>query len=299
MDTQLRQAEIICDTKRFARRHIECGEEFGYLPNAGEQIYCVRHAPTGARIGQVLVAGCYAFSRERAYISWVRWARFLARHGLEVLRFDYRGSGESTGTFVEMDFDAWLDDTRCCARWLSDRGGGCPLVLHGFELGALLACKVFSQGIGDALLAWSPPASARDILSQALQCQKIQHYARRGPAWREGDQVLTEELEAGRPVVVGGCTISPRVWKQSSSLVFGEPQSGTRAGGAQGVRPCRVSHLDASAGPLCMSGGIIKPGQAEAGQLNPDLTGLFQENLDWICHHLTSYRRPHAPSSPN
>ena len=32
---------------------------------------------------------------------------------------------------------------------------------------------------------------------------------------------------------------------------------------------------------------IVRPGPTEAGQLNPDLTDLFQENLDWICHHLT------------
>ena len=45
MDTQWRQAEIIYDAKRSVRRHNECAEEFGYLPNGGEQIYCVSPCP--------------------------------------------------------------------------------------------------------------------------------------------------------------------------------------------------------------------------------------------------------------
>ena len=263
-------------------------------------MYVVRHRPRGCRIGQILLAGCYAFRRERAYISWVRWARFLAMHGLEVLRFDYRGAGESTGDFARMDFDAWLDDTRCCARCLRDRGDGCPLVLHGFELGALLACKVFNQGIGDALLAWSPPESARDILCQALYVHRIQQYAMRMRKHRAGHEELTAELEAGRPVVVGGCTVSPHLWEQSADLVFVEPKPHGASSKAHGVRPYRVFHLDATAGPLCMSGSVVRPDQTdELGQLNPDLTPWFKENLDWICHSLIDDWRSRATHPAN
>lgn len=300
MDMQWRQAEVICDSKHSVQRRTQCAaEEFGYLSGGDEQIYCVRHAPIGHRVGQVLLAGCYAFSRERAYISWVRWARFLARHGLEVLRFDYRGSGESTGNFVEMDFDAWLEDTRCCARWLRDQGGGCPLVLHGFELGALLTCRVFSQGIGDALLAWSPPASLRVMLCQALHMHRIQRYTMRTQASRAGAEDFRAELEAGRPVVVGGCTISPRLWKQSADVVFVEPTPEAGAPGARCAQSFRVSHLEASAGALFLSGSALRSHQPELAQLNPDLTGLYQENLEWICQSLPGDRRSRATYSAN
>ena len=41
-------------------------------------------------------------------------------------------------------------------------------MLHGLELGALLANKAFAADVGDALLLWAPPGNANDVLRAAL-----------------------------------------------------------------------------------------------------------------------------------
>src|SRR5208282_3308127 len=103
-------------------------------------------------VARVLLVGPFASERHFSYIPWVRWARFLAARRIECLRYDYRGIGESTGVFENMSVENWLEDVELLAAWLKSRSPGVPLVLHGLELGALLASKAFAANVGDALL---------------------------------------------------------------------------------------------------------------------------------------------------
>src|ERR1700736_3520179 len=67
-----------------------------------------------------------------------------------------------------MSFDNWIEDVEFLAGWLRSRLPGVPLILHGLELGALLASKVFAAGIAEALLLWSAPANAQEVLRAPL-----------------------------------------------------------------------------------------------------------------------------------
>ena len=144
------------------------------------------------------MAGPFGAENEPLYILWVRWARYLAAHGLDVIRFDYRGVGESTGEFQQMDFGAWLSDLQlCCHRLTSD---DLPLVLHGLGLGALLAARAFHEGIGDATLLWSPPPNGREILQYSLRRHTAAGYGRRTSAVVVTRQDCIRSLEAGEAV---------------------------------------------------------------------------------------------------
>ena len=85
-------------------------EQADYLSLDQQQLYYVLH-PTGLPLrARVLLAGPFASERPHRYITWVRWARYLASHGFEVMRFDYRGVGESTGRFEDFGFCTWSND---------------------------------------------------------------------------------------------------------------------------------------------------------------------------------------------
>ena len=122
-------------------------EHAGYCKVSGAYLYTVLHEVPDP-LARVLLIGPFASERHNSYLPWVRWARYLAAKGIEVLRYDYRGIGESTGIFEEMTFDHWSEDVELLADWLKSRSPEVPLVLHGLEIGALLAGNAFHSGIG-------------------------------------------------------------------------------------------------------------------------------------------------------
>lgn len=86
------------------------------------------------------------------------------RRGFNVLSFDLRGRGESSGYRDHLgsrehhDVDAALD-------YLRQQGEPLPVILHGFGFGAALAIKVASRRSEIAgIIADSPVASVRDML---------------------------------------------------------------------------------------------------------------------------------------
>ena len=142
-------------------------EEAGYFKVSDAHLYTVLHRVEDP-VARVLLVGPFASERHQSYLPWARWARYLAARQIEVLRYDYRGIGESTGIFEEMSFPNWGEDVDLLSSWLKERSPNVPLVLHGLEMGALLAGRSFHNGAGDALLMWSPPANANQSLRSTL-----------------------------------------------------------------------------------------------------------------------------------
>lgn len=250
-------------------------------------IYGVWHHSAEPCVGQVLLAGPFASQRQHSHVLWVRWARYLATLGLDVLRFDYRGVGESTGEFSQCGLREWLEDLHLCAQRLRQQDRELPLMLHGLELGAVLASLAFNDGVGDGMLLWSPPAGARELLLQALRLRLSADYARNGSSLaRKTRQDYIKELESGNPVEVDGFTWSERLWRESEQIntVLPDPD---KVQGISVSRPWRVVQLDKAAGALhtaAMSSMLLGVPRL----LNPDLQELFQDSGQWIRSSLTN-----------
>lgn len=178
-------------------------------------IYAVHHPARGARRGGVVIAGPFGVERERAYLTLVHWAAALAVAGFDVLRFDYRGTGESPGRFQDHTFSDWADDLRLAAEALAGLAQGVPLTICGIRLGGLLAASVFEQGLGNRLLTWAAPASGRamlfDTLRRTLMADLLAHPD--GPR-RTRDQ-LVAQIESGDPLNVDGYLWSQKLWRDS------------------------------------------------------------------------------------
>lgn len=256
-------------------------EQAGYVEFSGAHLYTVLHGVADP-VARVLLVGPFASERHSSYVPWVRWARFLAARGIEALRYDYRGMGESTGVFEEMSFDNWTEDVEFLAGWLKSRPPDVPLILHGLEVGALLASKAFAAGAGSALLLWAAPASANEVLRAALLRRiaadnMFKYGGERKPV---ADYLLQLETE---PLEVDGYQWSSRLWRESFKFEAPLGEDGEAANAWAGGRPVRVVKLDKSAAPLVKGSTYIS--------INPDLSGLFADNFEWIEKVVTAPHR--------
>lgn len=113
---------------------IESGwpERAGYFEVPGAHLYTVLHQVTDP-VARVVLVGPFAAERHFSFHPLVRWARYLTARRVEVVRYDYRGVGESTGNFEEMSFQYWSEDVRFLVDWINRRSPKAPVFLHGVE----------------------------------------------------------------------------------------------------------------------------------------------------------------------
>jgi alpha/beta superfamily hydrolase len=259
-----------------------CPEQAGYLEVCGDHVYTVLHEVADP-IARVLLVGPFAAERHSSYVPWVRWARFLAARRIEALRYDYRGIGESLGAFEDMTFDHWSEDVECLASWLQSRSPQLPLVLHGLELGALLASRAFAKDIGNALLLWAPPANANDVLLAALRRRVAVEQSFQNAKDRKSLPDYIQRLKTEHSLEVDGYKWSSRLWDESFKLesVVGKDGS-TNAEWSRG-KPTRLVKLGKSAAPLVKGSSL-----GFVSRLNPDLSGLFADSFEWIANQLAA-----------
>lgn len=205
------------------------------------------------------------------------------------MRFDYRGVGESTGRFEDHGFKSWTEDLCFCADWLQQRSPTTPVIIHGLGLGALIGDRVFSQGVGNAFLAWLPPKSAREMLYDQLKLKMSNNYSLPASEHKTRDQYVSD-LENGEIVEVEGHIWTPRFWAEAAEFVFGAnppPDSATDAPS----RPMGIGELDAMAAHTFGGVGpnpLRVPGKGPSMRIvNPDLSLCFDAATEWIDKALT------------
>lgn len=113
---------------------------------------------------------CYPFGQEymRSHRAFRQLAALLAQKGFHVLRFDYRGTGDSARELEDVSPEDWLADIDLAMAELRDRSGVQSVSLVGLRLGALLAAQVASRLTSKlaSLVLWDPLISGRDYLKE-------------------------------------------------------------------------------------------------------------------------------------
>jgi pimeloyl-ACP methyl ester carboxylesterase len=252
----------------------QCIERAGYFPVSGAHLYTVLHEVENP-IARVLLVGPFASERHNSYLPWVRWARYLAQGNIEVLRYDYRGIGESTGSFGHMTFADWLEDVRLLAGWLQDRSPNLPLVLHGLGMGAILAGKVFDAGTGQSLLLWSPPADANQSLRATLmRWVGLEQIFKFGDERKSGADYI-RGLEQGSPLEVDGYSWSANLWRESFAFSLPAALASEEQAAHAYRRPVRIVKLTREAAPLA-KGGLVGYDDLK------DFGWLYEPNREWI-----------------
>lgn len=137
--------------------------------SAGQRVVATLHLPpTGPAPGVVM---CHGFTGHRieAHFLFVKAARALCAAGLAVLRFDFRGSGESEGEFRDLTVSGEIADALAALQFMraepavdADR-----IALLGLSLGGLVAACAAARAEGvRALVLWSAVADPTAVFAE-------------------------------------------------------------------------------------------------------------------------------------
>lgn len=135
-------------------------------------LFGVRHVARGApRRTAVLICPAWGMEYMRSYRGLRLLAGHLAEAGFETLRFDYSGTGDSSGHALDATLEHWLADIGTAARELRDLAGTEQLAVVGLRLGALLVEAAKARGPLTAAwqLSWDAPASGAEFIALMQQ----------------------------------------------------------------------------------------------------------------------------------
>jgi dipeptidyl aminopeptidase/acylaminoacyl peptidase len=177
------------------------------ITNEGQQMVGQLHRP-GAGAGPhpaVLFLHGYTGNKQEPHRLFVQTARRLAANGVVALRFDFRGSGDSEGEFVETTLSGQCSDARAALAWLRERPevDASRVGLVGMSLGGLIAAYLLGEDPAlRAAVLWNPVGDgAATVQRKASAPGTRPHPSGEGidlQGW-EVSPVFVEELVASRP----------------------------------------------------------------------------------------------------
>lgn len=142
-------------------------------------LFGIHHSPDESRSSggrAVLVCPSIGHEHTRAHRALRVLAEALARGGHHVLRFDYRGLGDSWGHLEDGGVEPWCEDIERALEQLGGLSGPRPIDVVGLRVGATLAATALARGVGASssirrLVLWDPALSGQGFLDVAVRFQ--------------------------------------------------------------------------------------------------------------------------------
>lgn len=135
------------------------------VPGPAGPIEAIVSYPPDFQVGQPIAIVCHPHplhggSLNNKVVYTV--AKTFNELGVVTLRFNFRGVGESAGSYDQGRGEA--EDVLALAQWLRDRFPASPLWLAGFSFGAYVAARAQQQGLeAERLLLIAPPVTMFDF----------------------------------------------------------------------------------------------------------------------------------------
>jgi len=194
-------------------------EDYFFLDLDGEKVFAGLYRPAAAWTGAVVL--CHPLGEEKlwAHRVFVSLARILATAGLAVLRFDFRGEGDSDRDFEQSDFETRIADTHLAIRAVRELNPRVKVVsLVGLRLGAAIAAAAAAQRNDVArLVLWDPVVDGAAYMQTVLRLNLMYQMAlhRRVIVNRDA---LVGRLVGGETVNIEGYELARPLFEQVSNF---------------------------------------------------------------------------------
>ncbi len=147
-----------------------------YLQSRGRSIFGWLHQPDSMMPGNdqtekprhgVVVCLPLGFEQLHAHRGIRHLCDRLAQNNLLTLRFDWDGTGDSTGEDTDAErLSHWLENVRDSVRWMKEHSGCDHISVIGVRAGALLASLALENIEIDNLILWAPISSGRSFVRE-------------------------------------------------------------------------------------------------------------------------------------
>jgi len=140
-----------------------------FFGESKNQLYGVLHPMQGTAKKPASVLLCNAFGQEymRSHRALRQLAVMLSKQGYDVLRFDYRGTGDSALELDEVDAQDWKDDITIAIDELKDISAVQSVHVIGLRLGGLLAAAACAEREDiESLNLWDPVTSGVQYINE-------------------------------------------------------------------------------------------------------------------------------------
>lgn len=177
----------------------------------------------------------------------------LAARGYATLIVDVFGTGDSEGDFADASWDVWKGDIAAAIQWLETK----HLVLYGV-VGTRLGCALAADSLRAAgcrvqrTAFWQPVDSGRRFMAQFLRVRVAASMMQLD--LRETVESLTDRLESGETLEVGGYDLPPGLWRTINKMHL-------------------LSLMDSNLGDV----GLFEIGRGRGGELSAGCSRLLKE----------------------
>lgn len=173
----------------------------------GQQIVGMLHLPVAERpVPAVVLLHGFTGTKVEAHRSFVKLSRALAESGMAVLRFDFRGSGDSEGDFSQMTVDRECVDAHSALEYVRSRAevDQDQIGLLGMSLGGLVAALTSGNDTQiKSRVLWCPVGDPSAAAERKMDPSVIQQFEDMGfcdmGGWQVGKEFLMK-LHCARPL---------------------------------------------------------------------------------------------------
>lgn len=146
--------------------------EANFLASGDSQLFSIFYPARGTiRNHPVLICGSVGHEYARSHRNLQQMAQLLSEHGFDVLRFDYSGTGNSSGDCGSWLPQHWCSDINNAASWLRNRVESARLSVIGLRIGATLLSNTISLG-ADRAIFWDPAVTGASFLATLTSFQR-------------------------------------------------------------------------------------------------------------------------------
>jgi exosortase A-associated hydrolase 2 len=163
-----------------------------FLNTDSDFLYVVVHEPQSDVCGNIVFCNPIFEERKSSHRTMVETALFLSEKGYRVLRFDYRGCGDSSGYFEDFSINHWLKDIEAVLARVRSSNMDVPTGLLGLRFGATLALQSAVLNNADYVILWEPVVNGMKYIQEELKRTQVKEMMTWGQSVTTRENMLSQ-----------------------------------------------------------------------------------------------------------